>query len=63
MNLFIEEGMKTASFTTKDGGHKEGSLIRQYTAFEGGMRYIIKSGNDEYRCIKQDSGQLVEYTP
>ena len=48
-------------FWTKDGFMKEGYLIRQYAAFEGGMRYIFKTDNGEYRCIKDDDGKFVEY--
>ena len=49
------------TFTTKNGVQKEGYIIRQYTAFEGGMRYIFRTDNGEYRCVKDANGNYVEY--
>ena len=48
-------------FTTKDGTKLIGTLVRQYSAFEGGMRYIFSVGNKEYRCVKDELGRYVEY--
>lgn len=47
-------------FTTRDGIEMNGVMMRQYPAFEGGMRYIIVADNREYRCIQVD-GKYVEY--
>lgn len=47
-------------FVTRDGEKKLGTIIYQYRAFEGDMRYIFNSDNREYRCVKID-GQYVEY--
>lgn len=41
------------TFTTRTGEVKTGKLVHQYSAFEGGMRYIISSDGREYRCIKE----------
>ena len=49
------------TFITKDGVQREGYLVRQYTAFEGGMRYIFRTDNGEYRCIKDERGFYREY--
>ena len=51
--------METVQFLAKNGEMKEGHLVRQYEAFEGGTRYIIQCGTAEYRCIKQE-GILIE---
>lgn len=48
------------TFTTKQGEVKEGKLVRQYGAFEGGMRYIVSADGIEYRLIQKD-GKYVEY--
>jgi len=48
------------TFTTRYGVEKEGQLVRQYSAYEGGMRYIFRTTDGEYRCIKKD-GKFVEY--
>lgn len=49
------------SITTKNGVTIEGTLVRQYRAFEGGMRYIVRTSNGEYRCVKDSYGNYVEY--
>lgn len=51
------------TFKTVDGITKEGYIVRQYNAFEGGMRYIFKTDNGEYRCIKNKNNEYVEYRP
>lgn len=51
------------TFKTVDGILREGNLIRQYLAFEGGMRYIFESDNRQYRCVRNENGQYVEYRP
>ena len=47
--------------TLKNGVVVEGYLVRQYGAFEGGMRYIFKTQNGEVRCVKNENGNYVEY--
>ena len=37
-----------------------GQLVRQYSAFEGGMRYIFRTDRGEYRCIKDEKGNYKE---
>mgnify|MGYP007069888360 FL=1 len=54
MMVFAEQ------FTTKDGIQKTGQLIRQYEAWEGGMRYIFRTDNGEYRCVKDEYGNYRE---
>lgn len=49
------------TFTDRNGNKLQGTLVRQYGAFEGGMRYIIDTGTREYRCVKDENGNLVEY--
>lgn len=49
------------TFTTKNGVQKEGYLVHQYSAFEGGMRYIFRTDSGEYRCVKDADGNYVEY--
>lgn len=47
-------------FTTRNGEVKKGLLVHQYTAFEGEVRYILRTSDGrEYRCVKRD-GELVE---
>lgn len=46
--------------TLKDGTKIPGTLIHQYPAFEGGMRYVFKTSVGEIRCINKD-GKYVEY--
>ena len=38
-----------------------GTLVRQYLAYEGGMRYIFRTERGEYRCIKDEKGNYKEY--
>lgn len=47
-------------FRARNGEIKEGSLVRQYGAFEGGIRYIILCNGKEYRCVKDADGNMVE---
>lgn len=47
--------------TTRHGEVLEGQLVRIYSAFEGGQRYIFRTARGEYRCIKDDAGNYVEY--
>ena len=49
------------TFKTRHGVQKTGYLVRQYSAFEGGMRYIIRTDNDEYRCVRDEDGNFVEF--
>lgn len=46
-------------FTTRDGRLAEGTLVRQYVAFEGDTRYIILVDGVERRC-HVENGILVE---
>ena len=48
-------------FTDRNGNELEGKITRQYGAFEGGMRYIIDTGTREYRCVKDENGNFIEY--
>lgn len=48
-------------FTTREGKKLVGVLLNMYPAFEGGMRYILFANGNEYRCIKDQNGNLVEY--
>lgn len=36
-------------------------LVRQYEAFESGMRYIFRTDRGEYRCVKDERGNYKEY--
>lgn len=48
----------------KSGNVIMAQLVRSYGAFEGGMRYIFKAPNGaEYRCVKDENGNYVEYRP
>ena len=47
-------------FKARSGELKEGTLVRQYGAFEGGMRYIVSVNGKEYRCVKDADGNMVE---
>ena len=50
------------TFIDRNGNILEGKMVYKYSAFEGGMRYIIKVGNVEYRCVRDERiGQYVEY--
>ncbi len=49
------------SFITRNGESLKGTLIRKYTAVEGGERYIISCNGTEYRCVRNADGVLVEY--
>lgn len=44
-----------------NGKSVEAQLVRQYRAFEGGMRYIFRNYMGEYRCVKDSDGNYVEY--
>lgn len=54
------EEIDMVKFTDRNGNELEGKITRQYAAFEGGMRYIISTGTTEYRCVKNENGELVE---
>lgn len=47
------------TFTDKNGIEKNGVLVHQYVAFEGGMRYIIEVDGVQYRCVEKD-GKYIE---
>lgn len=47
-------------FIARDGSEYEGTLVNKYMAFEGVMRYIIKTELREHRCEKNEDGVLVE---
>lgn len=50
------------TFITKDGERKEGKLVHQYPAFEGGMRYIFQTDTGrQYRCIREDTENGFRY--
>ena len=48
-------------FTTKRGEVLEGVLVRTYHAFEGGERFIFRTERGEYRCVRDEAGNYVEY--
>lgn len=52
--------MTLIAFTTKNGEQLTGELVHQYSAFEGGMRYILTNHGKEYRCVKDKDGKFVE---
>lgn len=45
----------------RNGTEFIGRIVYSYSAFEGGMRYIIQANNKEYRCFKADDTHYVEY--
>lgn len=49
------------AFKDRDNKKREGHIVHQYTAFEGGMRYVLvdDSTGHEYRCVKKN-GEFVE---
>ena len=49
------------TITLRNGTTVEAYLVRQYGAFEGGMRYIFKTPNGEVRCVKDADGNYKEY--
>ena len=55
------KGEHTMEFITRDGTKLIGTLVHQYRAFEGGMRYILVNNGKEYRCIKDELGRYIEY--
>ena len=48
-------------FMTKRGEVLEGVLVRMYHAFEGGERFIFRTERGEYRCVRDEAGNYVEY--
>lgn len=48
-------------FTTRNGEKMDGVIVHQYYAFEGGMRYIFRTDNGEYRCVRDEDGNFVEF--
>ena len=48
-------------FTTRHGYVRSGVIVRIYQAFEGGTRYIFRTDNGEYRCVKDENGEYREY--
>lgn len=54
--------MTLVTFTARDNTQITGELIRQYPAFEGSIRYIIRNNSNgkEYRCVKDDEGKFYE---
>ena len=48
-------------FTTKRSEVLEGVLIRTYSAFEGGERFLFRTERGEYRCVRDEAGNYVEY--
>lgn len=49
------------TITLRNGDVVKGQLIRVYSAFEGGQRYIFKTATKEVRCVKDETGKYVEY--
>ena len=59
--IFMERRIKMMKFTTKRGEVLEGVLIRTYSAFEGGERFIFRTERGEYRCVRDENGEYREY--
>lgn len=59
--IFMERRIKMEQFTTRNGYVKSGVIVRIYQAFEDGTRYIFRTDNGEYRCIKDENGEYREY--
>ena len=49
------------TFIDRSGETSIGRIIYAYSAFEGGMRYVVSANNREYRCTKDTEGNYVEY--
>lgn len=51
----------TVAFTDNNGEGRYGIIVREYGAFEGGIRYIIQDETNGryYRCVKKN-GNYVE---
>lgn len=41
-------------FTDRNGERRIGKIVREYGAYEGGIRYIIQdeTNGHDYRCVK-----------
>ena len=59
--IFYGKGSEMEQFTTRNCYVKSGVIVRIYQAFEGGTRYIFRTDNGEYRCIKDENGEYREY--
>lgn len=56
----------SVNFLTKYGDEKTGKIVRWYSAFEGGVRYIVEADGVQYRCVwkfdeKENRNKLIEY--
>lgn len=53
---------KDVMFRDRNGEDRYGRIVREYSAFEGGMRYIIidETNGHEYRCVRKN-GKYKEY--
>lgn len=49
-------------FEDRNGEKRYGRIVREYPAFEGGMRYIIidETNGHDYRCEKKN-GKYIEF--
>lgn len=54
-------GKDNVMFTDRNGEGRYGIIVREYGAFEGGIRYIIQDETNgrDYRCVKKN-GKFVE---
>lgn len=55
--------MNNVQFTDRNGEKRYGVIVREYCAFEGGVRYIIQDETNgrDYRCVRKN-GTFVELT-
>ena len=53
--------MGEVQFTDRNGNVRKGLIVKEYGAFEGGMRYVIRDAETkrEYRCVRKH-GEFVE---
>lgn len=56
-----EQFMET--ITLANGEIITARFVRVYNAFEGGQRYVFWTPKGEYRCIKDENGNYIEYRP
>ncbi len=48
--------MSNVMFKDRNGEGRYGRIVREYSAFEGGIRYIIQDETNgrEYRCVRKN---------
>lgn len=55
--------LNIVQFKDRSGERRYGKIMREYPAFEGGIRYIIQDETNgrDYRCVRKN-GNFVELT-